>query len=71
MAIPIDDPTGDKVSLASGASLTEEINLESVVEDISRVVKESDVHLFWAYESPKELRIPRWSGGWVLIPQQK
>jgi hypothetical protein len=29
------------------------------------------VHLFWAYKSPEALHIPRWSGGWVLIPRKE
>jgi hypothetical protein len=39
--------------------------------DLRRWTAVSDVHLFWAYEAPKELNIPHWSGGWMLIPKTK
>ena len=42
-ALPVDDPTGDKISLAPGASLTGEINLEWVIRDLRRATRESDV----------------------------
>jgi len=34
-------------------------------------LKKSDVLLFWAYKAPAALHIPRWTGGLVVIPQQK
>jgi hypothetical protein len=68
---PIDDPMPDEISVPPGATLTGEINLENNIPDLARLTKASDVHLFWAYESPKELNLPRWSGGWILIPKQK
>ncbi len=71
LELPVQDPTGDKVSLSPGASLSGDIHLNWVIRDLDRVTKQSDVHLFWAYESPKELNISHWSGGWILIPQQK
>jgi hypothetical protein len=37
---------------------------------LDEALKKSEVHLFWFYESPKELNIQHWSGGWVLIPKQ-
>ena len=70
-ALPVDDPTGDKISLAPGASLTGEINLEWVIRDLRRATRESDVLLFWAYEAPEELCIAHWSGGFVVIPRKK
>jgi hypothetical protein len=48
----------------------EAIDLQDVIRDLN-VTKKSDVLLFWAYRSPKELHIPRWSGGLVVITQQK
>jgi hypothetical protein len=38
---------------------------------LDAALKKSEVHLFWAYEAPKQLNIPHWSGGWVLIPKQQ
>jgi hypothetical protein len=71
MVYPVDDPMFDTISVAPGAALTGDINLEHLIPDLGRVTKVSEVQLFWAYESPKELNIPHWSGGWILIPQQK
>jgi hypothetical protein len=69
--LPIDDPGPEEISLAPKALLTGDIDLQWFVRDLNRVTKKSDVQLFWAYESPKELNIPHWSGGWILIPRQK
>jgi hypothetical protein len=41
------------------------------IDHLSRATKRSEVHLLWAYESPEELHISHWSGGWILLPQQK
>ena len=71
MELPVEDPVAEKVSLAPGASLTGDIDLKRIISDLNRVTKQSDLHLFWAYESPEELHIPHWSGGWVFIPRQK
>jgi hypothetical protein len=71
MELPVEDPVAEKVSLAPGASLTGDVDLARIISDVNRVTKQSEVHLFWAYKSPQELHVPRWSGGWVLIPQQK
>lgn len=67
----IDDPTMQEVSLDPGASLDGEINLADKFDGLDEAVKKSDVHIFWAYNAPEELHIARWSGGWLLIPQQK
>lgn len=71
MNLPVDDPASDGIPIPAGASLTGEINLEWIIKDLDQVIRQSDIHLFWAYESPEELRIPHWSGGWILVPQQK
>ena len=59
-----------KVSVEPGATLAGDIDLTDVIRDLT-VTKKSDVHLFWAYKAPDGLHIPRWSGGWVFIPQQR
>jgi hypothetical protein len=64
-------PNYEKVSIDPNGSITGEINLQRVVPGLDKAVKKSNVHLFWAYEAPEELHIARWSGGWILIPQQK
>jgi hypothetical protein len=69
--MPVDDPIFDKISLAPGASVTGDIDLNNFFSRLSLVTKKSDIHLFWAYKSPEELHIPHWSGGWILLPQQK
>jgi len=52
-------------------SVSGDINLADYFRDLEGVVKKSDVQLFWAYMAPDELHIAHWSGGWILIPQQK
>jgi hypothetical protein len=65
------DPQAEPiVSLAPHKSLTGDIDLERLFPQIRSILKESDVQLFWAYEAPETLHIPRWSGGWILIPKQ-
>jgi hypothetical protein len=49
-------------------------NVEELVPQFwinSVAIKKSDIQLFWAYQAPKELNLPRWSGGWILLPHQK
>lgn len=70
LSLPIDDPGFAKVSVKPHETLTGEIDLRYVIRDLN-ATKKSDVLLFWAYKSPDELHIPRWSGGLVLIPKQK
>jgi hypothetical protein len=67
----IDDPTPEQVSLKPNESLSGDVSLEKAFTGLDAALKKSDVHLFWAYEAPEELHIPRWSGGWILIPQKK
>lgn len=71
MELPIGDSTGGVISLAPGTSLTGDIDLHWYISDLNRVTKESDVLLFWAYKSPKELHIRHWSGGVILFPKRK
>ena len=70
LELPVDDPGPTKVSLKPREVLTGDIDLRYVIRDLN-AMKKSDVLLFWAYKSPDELHIPRWSGGLVIIPQQK
>ena len=68
--LPIDDPSPERVTLEPNESLSGEINLQKHFGGLSNALKKSEIHLYWAYEAPKELNIARWSGGWILIPQQ-
>lgn len=70
LLLPVDDPSSASVSIKPGETLVGDIDLRYVIRDLS-VTKKSDVLLFWAYKSPKDLNIPRWSGGLVVVPQQK
>lgn len=67
----IDDPTSEEVSIKQNESLSGDVSLEKAFTGLVAALKQSDVHLFWAYEAPGELHIPRWSGGWILIPKKK
>jgi hypothetical protein len=69
--LPIDDPTTFRISVEPEGTLTGEIDLTRRFRDLDSAVKKSDILLFWAYDAPAELHIGRWSGGWILIPQQK
>jgi len=64
------DPVSAEVSIKPGETLTGDIDLHYVIRDLD-VLKKSDILLFWAYKSPEELHLPRWSGGLVLIPRQE
>jgi hypothetical protein len=67
----VEDPTPERVSIEPNESLSGEVNLEKAFAGFDAALRESDIHVFWAYQAPKELNIGRWSGGWILIPQQK
>jgi len=67
----IDDPTPERISMQPNESLSGDVSLEKAFTGLDAALKKSDVHLFWAYKAPEELRIPRWSGGWILIPKKK
>lgn len=68
---PVEDPVIRQFSLEPHGSLSGDIDLQSVLPGLEEALKKSDIHLFWAYEAPGELQAARWSGGWILIPQQK
>ena len=70
LIFPIDDPGTTKVSVKPQETLTGDIDLRYVIRE-PNAMKKSEVLLFWAYKAPEELHIPRWSGGLVVIPQQK
>jgi hypothetical protein len=67
--LPVDDPSPERVTIEPRGLLVGQIDLDSVFIGLNRAVQSSDVQLFWAYEAPGDLRIPRWSGGWVLLPR--
>ena len=59
-------------AMSGGRVLERELPVDDpVFPNLRRALKASDVQLFWAYEAPESLHISRWSGGWILIPQQK
>jgi hypothetical protein len=68
---PVEDSPVRRVSLEPHGSLSGDIDLQSVLPGLEEALKKTDIHLFWAYEAPEELQAARWSGGWILIPQQK
>jgi hypothetical protein len=69
--LPVDDPTTLRTSVEPEGTLTGEIDLRRRFRDLDSAIKKSDILLFWAYDAPPELHIGRWSGGWILLPQQK
>jgi len=66
---PVDDPSYEKVSLEPNESLSGDVSLQKAFTGLDVALKKSEIHLFWAYEAPKELHIAHWSGGWILIPK--
>jgi hypothetical protein len=70
LIFPVDDPGPAKVSIKPRETLVGDIDLRYVIRDLN-VLKKSDVLLFWAYKAPDALHIPHWTGGLVVIPQQK
>lgn len=69
--LSVDDPSPEQISLNPKESVKGEIDLRKIFRGLDAMSQKSDVQLFWAYEAPEELHIPRWSGGWILIPKQK
>jgi hypothetical protein len=63
------DPTPEEVLVKPNEELTGDIDLTHVFKNLDTVLQQSDVHLFWAYAPPKGLGLPKWSGGWVLMPR--
>ena len=70
LLLPVSDPGWKEISVKPGETLTGDVDLRYVIGD-SSALKKSDVLLFWAYKAPAALRLPNWSGGLVVIPQQK
>lgn len=68
---PVEDLPVRQFSLEPHGSLSGDIDLRRVLPGLEEALKKSDIHLFWAYESPRELQSSRWSGGWILIPKSK
>ena len=68
---PVDDPAPERVLIEPNETLSGDVSLEKAFTGLDDALKKSDIHLFWAYQAPEELKIGRWSGGWILIPQQK
>src|ERR1700689_4819366 len=69
LPLPVLDPGLSEMSVKAGETLTGDIDLRYVIDP--NALKKSDVLLFWAYKAPAALHIPRWTGGLVVIPQQK
>jgi hypothetical protein len=67
---PIDDPSPEKVSFDPNEQQSGDLDLHIKILGLDAALKKSDIFLFWAYEAPKELNIPHWSGGWILIPNK-
>ena len=65
------DPGLQKVTLKPGQSVSGDIDLKMVFKDLDGARRKSDVLLFWAYRSPSGLNLPKWSGGWILIPRMQ
>ena len=68
---PVDDPAPERVLIEPNETLSGDVSLEKAFTGLDDALKKSDIQLFWAYQAPEELKIGRWSGGWILIPQQK
>lgn len=69
LLLPVSDPGLAEMSVKPGEILTGDIDLRYVIDP--NALKKLDVLLFWAYKAPAALHIPRWSGGLVVIPQQR
>src|SRR5882672_879483 len=59
--VVIGDPPPGGISLNPDESLSGDINLTAAFKDLHDDIRRSELHLFWAYESPKVLGQPRWS----------
>jgi hypothetical protein len=69
--LPVEDPAWGDISVEPGQILTGTLHLEGIFKGFDEARKKGDIHLFWAYHAPGGLGIPRWSGGWILIPQDR
>ena len=65
------DPSLQKITLNPGQSVSGDIDLKTVFKDLDGARRKSDVLLFWAYRSPDGLNLPKWSGGWIVIPRMQ
>lgn len=65
----VDDPSTEEISIEPKGSLSGSIDLQRIFKGLNTALQKSDVHLFWAYDAPKELRVEKWSGGWILMRQ--
>ncbi|HET9741834.1 MAG TPA: hypothetical protein VFQ00_03705 [Terriglobales bacterium] len=65
------DPSPEKITLHPNESLSGDINLTRAFKTLEKTIHNTEINLFWAYRSPKELNLPHWSGGWILIPRQE
>jgi hypothetical protein len=68
---PIDEPSPENTSMEPNETLSGDFNLQMKFIGLDGTVKKSSVRLFWAYNARKELNISDWSGGMIIIPQQK
>jgi len=68
--LPIEDAPFNKIVVGPATPLSGSIDLERLFPNLRDALKESDVQLFWAYQAPEALKIPTWSGGWILINKQ-
>jgi hypothetical protein len=67
--LAIEDPPVGKISVNPEQALTGDLNLEVIFKGLDEARKKSDLHLFWAYQAPDQLKIGGWSGGWILVPR--
>ena len=65
------DPSLQKITLNPGQSVSGDIDLKAVFKDLDGARRNSEVLLFWAYRSPDGLNLPKWSGGWIVIPRMQ
>jgi len=65
------DPSGVEIVLHPGEAVSSDIDLAQVFPELDSGISKSDVHLFWAYRPPEGLGLPKWTGGWILLPQRK
>jgi hypothetical protein len=66
-----DDPSPQRISVDPNQVLTGMVDLTEALRDIAVLTRKSDINMFWAYAPPKELGLPRWCGGWILLPKQR
>jgi hypothetical protein len=67
--LPVDDPSPEQVTVDPKESIKGEIDLQGAFRGLDETLKKSAIHLFWAYDAPKELRVGP-AGGWIFMPQR-